>query len=297
MTDLNKLDWSLIETFVAVVEQGSLSAAARQLGSSQPTVGRQIKSIETQLGVDLFHRSANGFDLTASGMKLLPAAQAMNAAYRDLMLATAGQDTDLSGTVCITASEMVSVYHLPEIIADIRQREPQIQIEVIATDDSRNLLYREADIAIRMFQPNQLDLIARHLGDLDLGVFASKDYVARRGPLRSLDDLKNHDFVGLNEQTLIIDNMRKFGLDAKRDWFSVRCDDPVAYWRMVQTGCGIGFAQKSVARKDPDIIELNLGFPLPTLPVWLTAHEAIRHTPRVKRVWDLLVEGLKPLLS
>jgi DNA-binding transcriptional LysR family regulator len=297
MTDLNKLDWSLIETFVAVAEQGSLSAAARQLGSSQPTVGRQIKSIETQLGVDLFHRSANGFDLTASGMKLLPAAQAMNAAYRDLMLATAGQDTDLSGTVCITASEMVSVYHLPEIIADIRQREPQIQIEVIATDDSRNLLYREADIAIRMFQPNQLDLIARHLGDLNLGVFASKDYIARRGPLRSLEDLQNHDFIGLNEQTLIIDNMRKFGLDAKRDWFSVRCDDPVGYWRMVQTGCGIGFAQKSVARKDPDIIELNLGFPLPTLPVWLTAHEAIRHTPRVKRVWDLLVEGLKPLLS
>lgn len=294
---LNKINWSLIEAFVAVAEYGSLSAAARSLDSSQPTIGRQIKSLEAQLKTKLFNRTAKGLTLSEDGIKVLPQAKAMAAAYREFLLIAAGQDPDLSGTVCITASEMVSAYHLPSIISYIRQTEPQIQIELIASDESRNLLYREADIAIRMFKPRQLDLITRHLGHLDLGLFASRDYIARRGLPTIPSQLESHDFVGLNEQTLIIDHMRELGLDANRHWFSVRCDDPVSYWRLVQAGCGIGFAQQSVARNDPEIVELKVDWPLPTLPVWLTAHQAIRHTPRIKRVWDLLVFGLTPLLS
>ena len=297
MNQLKDIDWSLIQTFVAVAQSGSLSAAARRIKSSQPTVGRQIKALESQIGATLFHRTAQGFDLTDHGQTLLPAAQAMAEAYRGLIMATAGQDAALSGTVCITASQIVSAYHLPPIIQSIRQSEPEIQIDLIASDDSRNLLYREADIAIRMFKPTQLDLITRHLGDLELGAFATRDYLAQRGPLTNPDDMDGHDFVGLNEHTLIIDSMRGFGIPAKRDWFSVRCDDPVTYWRLVQAGCGIGFAQRSVARQDPNIVEISTDWPMPKLPVWLTAHEAIRHTPRVKRVWDLLVTGLGPLLS
>lgn len=297
MNHLKNIDWSLIQTFVAVAQAGSLSAAARTLQSSQPTVGRQIKALESQLGATLFHRTAQGFDLTDHGQSLLPAAQTMAEAYRGLIMATAGQDAALSGSVCITASQIVSAYHLPPIIQGIREAEPEIQIDLIASDDSRNLLYREADIAIRMFKPTQLDLITRHLGDLELGAFATRDYLVRHGPLTDPADMAGHDFVGLNEHTLIIDSIRSFGIPAKRDWFSVRCDDPVTYWRLVQAGCGIGFAQRSVATQDPNIVEISTDWPMPKLPVWLTAHEAIRHTPRVKRVWDLLVAGLSPLLS
>jgi DNA-binding transcriptional LysR family regulator len=294
---LHELDWSLIAGFVAVAEAGSLSGAARTLGSTQPTLGRQIKSLEDQLGVTLFHRHRRGFSLTDTGTALVPAARAMREAANALALTAAGQTASLAGTVRVTASVAASVYHLPQIIAGIRAAEPEIVIELVASDDTRNLLYREADIAVRMYQPTQLDLVTRHLGELSLGMYASKSYVAKRGVPTGPDDLRRHDFVGYDSDTRIIDGFRDAGMPIDRDFFAVRCDDNIAYWELVRAGCGIGFAQRYMGDTDPDIVEVDMGFPLPTLPVWLTAHQAMRQTPRIKRVWDLLVKGVKPLVS
>ncbi len=294
---LRELDWSLIAAFVAVAETGSLSAAARMLGSTQPTLGRQIKALEDQLGVTLFQRQRRGFSLTDTGTALVPAAKAMRDAANALALTAAGQTASLAGTVRVTASVAASVYHLPQIIADIRAAEPEIEIELVSSDDTRNLLYREADIAVRMYQPTQLDLVTRHLGELPLGMYAAKSYVAKRGVPTGQDDLKFHDFVGYDSDTRIIDGFRDAGMPIDRDFFAVRCDDNIAYWELVRAGCGIGFAQRHMGETDPEIIEVDMGFPLPTLPVWLTAHQAMRQTPRIRRVWDLLVDGLKPLVS
>lgn len=294
---LRELDWSLIAAFVAVAETGSLSAAARMLGSTQPTLGRQIKALEDQLGVTLFQRHRRGFSLTDTGTALVPAAKAMRDAANALALTAAGQTASLAGTVRVTASVAASVYHLPQIIADIRAAEPEIEIELVSSDDTRNLLYREADIAVRMYQPTQLDLVTRHLGELPLGMYAAKSYVAKRGVPTGQDDLKFHDFVGYDSDTRIIDGFRDAGMPIDRDFFAVRCDDNIAYWELVRAGCGIGFAQRHMGETDPEIIEVDMGFPLPTLPVWLTAHQAMRQTPRIRRVWDLLVDGLKPLVS
>jgi len=192
---------------------------------------------------------------------------------------------------------MTSQYHLPAIIADIRQKEPAIAIELVPSDDSRNLLYREADIAVRMYRPTQLDLVTQHIGGMALTVCAAKSYLARSGPLNGPEDFAKHDFVGYDESELIIDGLRDAGIDVNRDFFKVRCDDNTAYWNLVKAGCGIGFSQTNIAQADPDVEVIDLGFPIPPLPVWLTAHEAMRQTPRVRRVWDLLAEGLKPLVS
>jgi len=294
---LGKIDWSLVAAFMAVAETGSLSAAARQLQTTQPTIGRQIKALEDQLGVSLFQRNPRGLTLTDTGAQLVPAAHAMRAAANDLTLIAAGQTAQLAGTVRITASVAASVYHLPQIIADIRAAEPEIDIELVASDDSRNLLYREVDIAVRMYQPTQLDLVTRHLGDIPLGIYAAKSYIARRGVPTGPDDILNHDFVGYDADTRIIEGFQSAGFPVDRDFFSVRCDDNIAYWELVCSGCGIGFAQQDMARRVPDVVALDLGFPLPVLPVWLTAHQAMRQTPRIRRVWDLLAAGLKPLVS
>ena len=295
--DLQTFDWSLAQAFLSVAETGSLSAAARRLNATQPTIGRQIKALEQQLGADLFHRAARGLTLTATGAQLVEPATAMRNAVNQMTLRAAGQSASLQGTVRITASVAMSVYHLPQIIADIRQAEPEIEIELVSSDESRNLLFREADIAIRMYRPTQEDLIAQHIGDLPLGVFAAKNYLARKGGLDDPKQIQNHDVVGYDADTSIIQGMRDSGVPVDRHFFRVRCDDNIAYWNLVRAGCGIGFAQRDLGLNDPEIVEIDLGFPLPHLPVWLTAHEVMRHTPRIRRVWEMLAQGLSPLVS
>jgi DNA-binding transcriptional LysR family regulator len=294
---LASFDWSLVQAFLAVAETGSLSAAAREIGTSQPTLGRQIRTIEAQLGAELFHRQPRGFALTQTGAELVGPAQVMREAVRQITLTAAGQQARLDGTVRITASVATSVEHLPPIIARIRKLEPQIAIELVPSDDSRNLLYREADIAVRMYRPTQLDLVTQHIGDIPLGVFAAKSYIAERGMPQSFADLPVHEFVGYDSNTDIITGFKDAGVTVDRDFFKVRCDDNIAYWELVRAGCGIGFAQADIGRNDPLIAEIDIGIPLPTLPVWLTAHEAMRQTPRIRRVWELLEQGLRPLVS
>lgn len=292
--NISTLDWSLVQAFLAVAETGSLSGAAKELGSSQPTLGRQIKAIEAQLDAELFRRQSRGLSLTETGAQLVEPARAMRAAMQQIALTAAGQQRSLAGTVRITASVMFSAFRLPQIIADIRAAEPEIEIELVPSNDSSNLLFREADIAVRMYRPEQLDLITRNLGEIQIGAYAARRYLEARG-MPTAETLHTHDFVGYDVNTDIIDGMRRGGLMVDRHSFGVRCDDDIVYWNLVQQGCGIGFSQRGIGLKDPLVQELDFGVPLPVLPVWLTAHESMRQTPRVRRVWDLLVAGLTPL--
>lgn len=291
------LDWSLVQAFLVVAERGSLSAAARVLNTSQPTLGRQIKALEAQLRADLFHRQPRGFSLTSTGAALVAPARAMRDAVQQISLTAAGQQAQLAGTVRISASVAVASDHLPKIVAKIRGLEPDIEIEIAPTDDSHNLLFREADIAIRMYRPTQLDLVTKHLGDLELGMFAAKSYLQQHGPPQGLHDVLDHHFVGYDHDDRIIVGFRAAGLDIDRSFFKTRCDHHATYWALVRAGCGIGFAQTSIGDIDPTVERIDLGFPLPKLPVWLTAHAAMRQTPRIRRVWELLEHGLRPLVS
>ncbi len=291
------LDWSLVQAFLAVAETGSLSAAARALGRSQPTLGRQVRALETQLGGALFRRQPRGLDLTETGQALLSPARQMREAAGVMALAAAGRAERLEGIVRITASVAVSVWHLPPILAAIRQAEPRITLDIVPSDRSSNLLYREADIAIRMYRPTQQDLVTRHLGDTAIGAFAAKSYLARRGIPRSAADLATHDLIGQDRETQLIDGMRAAGVPVRREDFALRCDDVATLWELIRAGCGIGFAQRSLGLRDPLLQEIDLGQPLPTLPVWLTAHEVMRQTPRIRRIWDLLATALVPAMQ
>ncbi|HHI69793.1 MAG TPA: LysR family transcriptional regulator [Rhodobacteraceae bacterium] len=295
---LANLDWSLLQSFLAVAEEGSLSAAARRLGASQPTLGRQIRQVEQQLGVTLFTRKPRGLQLTDIGAALLPAVQTMRDAAGQMALAAAGQEQQIKGTVRITASVFVSHHILPPIIAHIMRQEPDIAIELAPNDASKNLLFREADIAIRMYRPTQLDVVAKHLGDLPLGVFGSVDYLNRMGRPETIDDMLNgHDLIGYDADEQILRGMRQMGLDARRDWFRIRCDNNVVYWELLRAGCGLGFSQIYVAMDDPQVEQVLPDLPIPPLPVWLVTHQAMRQTPRIRRVWDMLAEGLAPFVS
>ncbi|WP_158965438.1 LysR family transcriptional regulator [Chachezhania sediminis] len=288
-------DWSLIQAFLAVAETGSLSAAARTLGQSQPTLGRQVRALETTLGTQLFERHARGLHPSAEGAALLPHAMAMREAMQALRLTAAGQSQRLEGTVRIAASVFMAHYLMPQILSDIRQAEPAIQLDLVASDASENLLFREADIAVRMYRPTHEGLVTQHVTDLELGIFAAKSYLDRRGRPKGPGDLGNHDLVGYDRNEQIVQAMTAQGHAVDRSDFALRCDNQAIYWQLVRAGCGLGFSQRGVGRADPAVEELDLGIAIPPLPVWLTAPEAMRHTPRIRRVWTLLVEALAPL--
>ncbi len=294
---MENLDWSLIRAFLAVAEIGSLSAAARTLGSSQPTVGRQVREVETALGVELFQRHAKGLSLTETGAAMLPAAKRMRDSVGEIALIAAGQDMRPTGTVRITASVIVAHFVLPQILARLRRDEPGIEIELVATDSSDNLLFREADIALRMYRPDQLDMVTLHVTDLPLGIYAAKSYLDRVGRPDTVEDAFKLDWVGYDRSDLMLRGMRRLGWAVDRNFFATRTDDQAGNWQLIRAGCGIGIAQIATAQDAPEGERLFPDMALPSLPVWLTAHEAMRRTPRIARVWDALAQGLKSAVS
>ena len=290
-------DWSLLRSFLAVAETGSLSGAARSLGMTQPTLGRHIQMLEQDLGISLFRRQARGMVLTELGETLLGPARRMREAALAIDLAAAGDRAALDGTVRITASVFTAHHNLPPILARLRAETPELEIEVVATDESDNLLFREADIAIRMYRPEQLDMTTRHLGDFGLGFFAAESYLARKGRPALVEDLQHHDLVGLDRSELLIRGMRAYGWSVTRDTFPLRCDHHTVYFEMIAAGAGIGILQHHAARKCGELVQILPEVSLPGLPVWLTCPTRLRRTPRVARVWDALAEGLTPLLE
>ena len=292
MSALEHLDWSLVQTFLVVAETGSLSAAARQLNLTQPTVGRHVQSLESDLGVSLFKRQTRGMRLTEQGETLLGYAQSMREAAEALSLNAAGKSNTLTGSVRITASVFSSHHYLPAIIAEAREVHPDIDIELVASDESENLLFREADIAVRMYRPTQLDMITSHVGDVQLALFASKRYVERRGKPALPNDFDQHDFVGYDRNDVMIRGFREAGFAVEREFFPVRCDNQTAVWELVRAGCGLGFAPLTAGLRDDQLVRIDLGVPIPRFEVWLTAHEAVRRNPRVDAIWKILAKRL-----
>ena len=285
-------DWSLAQSFLAVLERGSLSAAARTLGQSQPTLGRHVRAMEAALGVELFTRVAQGLVPTDAAHDLAPHARAMAEAAARLDLAAAGQAGTLTGTVRITASVIVSHFILPEIIARLRRCQPDIQIELVPSDTTENLTFREADIALRMYRPEQLDVITRRLADRSTGLFAATAYLDRVGRPQTLDELSRLEILGFDKSDIILRAVRSMGIEADRGFFPIRCDDQAAYWHMICAGCGVGGIQCQIGDAEPKVERIMPEVALPPLPFWLAAPEALRHVPRIRAVWEFLAAEL-----
>ena len=284
----NPPDWTLYRSFLSVAETGSLSAAARSLHLSQPTLGRHIADLEAALHTTLFTRATRGLVLTDAGAAMVPSARAMRDAAAQLALLAAGREQGLQGTVRLTASRMVSHHLLPPMLADLRLREPGIEIELVPSDSSENLLFREADIALRMYRPTQSDVVTRHLCDLPMAIYAAKALLDRHGRPDSVDALLALDFVGFDRDDLMQRMFAALGIARRREDFKLRCDDQLVYWNLVRAGCGVGAAQRVIGDADPGVERIADFVPIPPLQVWLTAPEALRQNPRIRRVLDHL---------
>lgn len=293
---MNSLDWTLLRSFLAVVEGGSLSTAAKTIGATQPTLSRHIRELETALGVILFTRSAQGLDPTKAALGLVDDARTMGAAAEALNLKAQGRSQQLFGTVRITASVIVANLMLPPILAALRQAEPSIQIEIVASDTNQNLLRRDADIAIRMADPTQNALIARKLGETPMGLFAARAYFERRGRVHAKADLKHHDLIGLDRSDFLIRGFAAYDINMAREEFALRTDDPMLIWNLLLAGAGIGIAQQVLAQRYDHLEQVDAGIALGALPVWLVMSEEVRSNARIRRVADFLSSALTDIL-
>jgi len=212
-----------------------------------------------------------------------------------LSLAAAGRSETLAGTVRLTASELVAVCHLPAILTGLRREEPEITIELIASDRTDNLLRREADIAVRMYRPEQSDVITRKVGEIRIGAYASRDYLDREGRPQSAEDLRNHTVIGDDRGADIIRGMNAYGLDFTRDDFALRTDSYLAVLQAVRAGFGVGFTQCILGDADPLLEQVLPDIPAPPLPIWLTAHAELKTSRRIRRVFDYLCDALAAL--
>lgn len=290
-------DWTLWRSFAAVVEKGSLSAAARLLGLTQPTLGRHVEELERQLGVTLFIRTLQGLKPTETGLRLFEPVERAGQALAEASLVAEGTSDVLTGSVRVTSSNVTSHYVLPPLLNVLRDAYPGIAIELVPSDSSENLLLREADIAVRMFRPTQLDLITRKLGDIPIVATCHESYLARRGRPDSPEDLLQHDLIGFDRSDLFIQGARELGYDLKRTDFALRTDSQTALWELAKAGLGITFAQGGLVRDTPGMVQLFGNFGPPPLEVWLTTHRELFTSRRIRAIYDLLGEELSRYLA
>jgi len=285
-------DWNRARAFLATVEEGSLSAAARELGLTQPTLGRQVAALEAELDVLLFERIGKSLVLTQSGFELLDHVRAMYDAANRISLTASGRSQAIEGRVRITASDVFSAYILPDALKQLREIAPLLEIDVVAANDIRNLQLREADIAIRHVRPEQPDLIAKLIGDGAGHFYASSSYLESCGRPASKSDLADHDFVGFSDNTRLVDILNQMGHSLSVDNFRVGSKNGVVAWEMARSGLGIIIMSDKVA-EETEGMECVLPDMEPMLfPIWLTVHRELHTSRRIRIVFDLLADFL-----
>jgi DNA-binding transcriptional LysR family regulator len=290
--DSPALSWDLLAAFLAVMRTGSLSGAARALGVAQATVRRQIEKLEEVLGVVLFTRSQTGLVATEAATATLPYAESMAGAADALVRSVSAPSDAERGTVRVTCSEVMGVEVLPPVLAGLRRAHPRIQIELSLTNANEDLLRRDADVAVRMAQPTQNALIAKRVGAVPLGVFASEDYLADHPAPRSTADLaRGHALIGKDRDTSFYASLAATGIPLKPENFALRTDNDAAFLAAMRAGVGIGICHVALAAHPPRLRRLLPGLTI-ELPVWVVTHEDLRASRRVSLVFDYLVASL-----
>ncbi|MGO9947190.1 MAG: LysR family transcriptional regulator [Steroidobacteraceae bacterium] len=285
--------WDLYRSFLAVLRLGSLSAAARSLGLTQPTIGRHIASLQQALGGRaLFTRSQIGLLPTDAAHKLRPHAENMAAAAAAFVRTGSANVDETSGVVRLAAANVMGVEVLPRILSDFRADYPAIVIELSLSNQMADLLRRDADIAVRMVRPQQKALLAKRVGKVALMFYAHRRYLERFGYPDRLEDLPDHALIGFDRTLPSGDFLKTVPMPVTRELFAFRCDNDLAQLAALRAGFGIGLCQTGTARGDPNLRPLfSKQFKI-DLEVWIVMHSDLRRNSRMRALFDYLAVRL-----
>ncbi|MFZ5610219.1 MAG: LysR family transcriptional regulator [Pseudomonadota bacterium] len=284
------LDWTAVRDFLAVAEHGSLSAAARQLKISQPTLGRRITALEEILGAELFVRGPRGLDLTPTGEAILERAKGMREEALALERAATGNDQSLTGTVRISVTEIIGAEWLTEQMAPFLRRFPQITVEMSIDNAAADILRRQADIAVRMFDPTEPDLIATKVGIMRFGLYAARDYLATYGVPRSAEDLLQHRFILPGERLMSMVRQRWLDTRAYEERAAFRANSAIALSTALMNGYGVGLQAAILAWRADNLVRVMPALEYPPSNIWLVTHADLRRSARIRAAFSYLKE-------
>lgn len=291
----NQPDWDLYRYFFAVLQVGSLSAAARQLMTTQSTVSRQIAKLESSLGVSLFTRSPEGLEPTLAALQLLEPVSGMSAAVSTMqrrISQVAG-----AGVLRMTVPEVLGVEVITPLLASFQQQHPGLQLELSIAEHNEDLLRREADLAIRMVAPQQGALLARGLGQSRLSLYAHRDYLTLHGMPHSREELAAHRLIGYDRNLGLHAHWQAQGFPLPIEALSFRSDCAMARLAALRSGMGIGLCHAALARREPDLVALPtelFGF---ELGVWVVMHNDQRQQQNLRQLFDYLADALPEALQ
>lgn len=283
-------DWTLLQLFVIASELGSLTQAAERLAISQPTASRGIRRLETELGIALFLRHSRGLRLTAEGVQLFEKLRGVSDDVGNILRQARGLTHSLEGSVRLSVNEPVAVHVLGPCYAALREKYPQIALEIAVDNRIANLSRRDADIAVRMLRPKQMGLVVKRAGQVELGLYAHKRYLKKHGTPQSFEASPAHTWIGMDADPSWPKALRTLGL--KHEHFSFRTDSLLAQVAAVESGVGIGGMHCRIARKNPALVRVLEELPLPPLELWLVMHEDVRRNPAVHAVFDQVFDYL-----
>lgn len=283
-------DWNRARAFLVTAEEGSLAAAARSMGMTQPTLGRQVAALESEIGFDLFSRRGRGLELTPNGMKLLEHVRLMGDAANQFSLSISGSSDLIEGKVTITASELLSTFMLPGMIKTLREVEPGIDIEIYSSNEKRDLNRREADIAIRSVRPTQPELIAKKLCSVRGHLYATKSYLQRLGNPPSINELNKANFIDTENPGRLMELLNAQGLSLSKQNFPVISNSHIVQWELVKRGVAISATVEVIGDHEPLVERVVISdLPLINIDLWLVTHNELRTNRRIRRVFDFLV--------
>ncbi|MEM0948739.1 MAG: LysR family transcriptional regulator [Pseudomonadota bacterium] len=287
-------DWNQARSFLAVAEEGSLSAAASALNVTQPTITRQLASLEADLGVMLFERSGRGVSLTQAGLDLLDHVRAMAEGANLMSLAASGKSQAIEGKVRVTAAEMTAAYLLPPMLEHLSAHAPDLEIEIVTDNTLRDLLRREADIAVRHVRPDQDNLIAKRVSEEPMRFYATAGYIEAHGVPELGAGASLHQFASFGDFERVAGYLKPLGLDLDRRNFRYTSNSQLVEWEIARNGQSIAIMTDRIARMFPAFRPVLTDVDPFKMPVWLVAHRELLTSRRIRLVFDTLADGLSP---
>jgi DNA-binding transcriptional LysR family regulator len=285
-------DWQLIRSFVAVMRAGNLTAAARRLGASQPTLGRHIRDLEALSGEVLFVRQGTKLIPTERAQTLFQWAETLEQDMTALSRAFAARMLEVPGLVRITTTHLFAEHVVPFLLGEVMAAHPGLEIEILANDSLENLLRRDADIAVRFARPGQDALLARRIGDVEIGLYAARSYLERHGRPRTIDELAGHSITSSLSGGEVRSFVAQMGRQGTEMRLRLRSNTVQAQEAAVRAGLGIGAVHLWRAVHFPELERVMPELPIPALPLWLVAHDDLNRSRRIRLVFDALQAGL-----
>lgn len=279
------MNWDDLKVILAICREGSLSGAAKVLGTSHSTVFRQINAIEKKLATRFFNRLSHGYEMTEAGETVLARASEIEENILDLETELMNKDLRLKGPIRLTAPEGLTNYLLMPHLADFHRQHPGIQIELIVSSEELQIMQHKADIALRSTTKPPPSCIGKKICNMNVGVYATETYMER------VKDLKFHQYdyllfdVGIN---VFVPPAWPADIQPSIVFKSASVQ---AVTNAASEGMGVVILPCLVGEKEPRLNRITSPFEL-TSELWLLAHADLRQTARVKVLMEYLYESL-----